>query len=680
MKKISLLMMICSLFLINLNAQVSINNDGSAADASAMLDIKSTDKGLLIPRMTAAQRDAIATPATGLLVFVTDDNAFWYYDGTQWTHAGADNLGNHKAAQNLEMRGHWISNDGDNEGIYVYDNGWAAINYNLSPPLATFHIHGDDTDLMLNMNSASTVANLVEVRYAVDDTIKTNLFYNIRNNVFYIWHDYQKREGIGPIKFNNANAENILVLTPQGRVGIGTETPDRLVQGVSADNNASLQMETTAPDKYASVEARSNIGNIAILSHAKNRPSPVRWGQAVGGYYEVIGNTWNSPGETPLGMVVGTVPSIPLYFGTNNIWRMVVREDGKVGINQMTPITQLDVNGIIRHGKSLRFYSVNNALGREWVRFTDAANTYGDNLFIGSGAVTAIGGGEAANYIRDNVDNNNGHETLYLGSDVKGTGNAVRIITGLQDGWAYRVEAMTIKGNGNTGVGVTNPAGRVHIKHTYDAGTNSSGQNSDLVIGDMNGVHLELDDNEIIAMDNGNTTGILYLNADGNAVNMFAHQNGQLNINNGSYSYALNLPNFSTSNIGRARANAWVTYSDSRLKSNVTELNGALDLINRIAPKKYFQHNSRFVTSGEKDSSVKGIEILSGGEQTFGFIAQELYRVLPEAVYKPENEQTDLWSIDYQKLIPILTAAIQEQQKQIEKLKAEIEALKNSGK
>ncbi len=41
---------------------VGINNDASAPDNSAMLDVKSTEKGLLIPRMTLAQRGAIAAP------------------------------------------------------------------------------------------------------------------------------------------------------------------------------------------------------------------------------------------------------------------------------------------------------------------------------------------------------------------------------------------------------------------------------------------------------------------------------------------------------------------------------------------------------------------------------------------------------------------------------------------
>lgn len=66
---------------LNLKAQgVAINTDGSTADASAMLDISSTDKGMLIPRMTATQRGNISNPATGLLVYQTDGTAGLYYN------------------------------------------------------------------------------------------------------------------------------------------------------------------------------------------------------------------------------------------------------------------------------------------------------------------------------------------------------------------------------------------------------------------------------------------------------------------------------------------------------------------------------------------------------------------------------------------------------------------------
>jgi BclB C-terminal domain-containing protein len=59
---------------------VALNTTGAAADTSAMLDVNSTTKGMLVPRMTNAQIGQIHLPATGLLVYQTDGTAGFYYN------------------------------------------------------------------------------------------------------------------------------------------------------------------------------------------------------------------------------------------------------------------------------------------------------------------------------------------------------------------------------------------------------------------------------------------------------------------------------------------------------------------------------------------------------------------------------------------------------------------------
>ncbi len=63
-------------------AQVVITNDSTAADSSAMLDVKSTTKGVAIPRLTVEQIRAIPNPAIGLVVFCTSDDQFYTYTGS----------------------------------------------------------------------------------------------------------------------------------------------------------------------------------------------------------------------------------------------------------------------------------------------------------------------------------------------------------------------------------------------------------------------------------------------------------------------------------------------------------------------------------------------------------------------------------------------------------------------
>jgi uncharacterized protein (TIGR02145 family) len=82
--------------------QTSISEDGSLADPSAMLDVKSTTKGALIPRMTAAQRNAIGAPASGLMVYQTDGTAGFYYYLSAWTYIGS---GDRNSGNVIDMDG-----------------------------------------------------------------------------------------------------------------------------------------------------------------------------------------------------------------------------------------------------------------------------------------------------------------------------------------------------------------------------------------------------------------------------------------------------------------------------------------------------------------------------------------------------------------------------------------------
>jgi hypothetical protein len=83
------------------NAQgVSINSDNSSANASSILELKSTSQGMLTPRMTTTERDAIVSPADGLLVFNITSGAFNFYEsgwqvlgiseGASYSSANAD--------------------------------------------------------------------------------------------------------------------------------------------------------------------------------------------------------------------------------------------------------------------------------------------------------------------------------------------------------------------------------------------------------------------------------------------------------------------------------------------------------------------------------------------------------------------------------------------------------------
>jgi len=71
---------------------IGINEDGSNPDPSAILDVKATDKGLLIPRLTTAQMNAIVNPTTGLLIFNSNTESFWYREAIAWVELRAGNI------------------------------------------------------------------------------------------------------------------------------------------------------------------------------------------------------------------------------------------------------------------------------------------------------------------------------------------------------------------------------------------------------------------------------------------------------------------------------------------------------------------------------------------------------------------------------------------------------------
>jgi len=88
MKNLKFLVMIISLMMlmtVQMQAQnVGIGDTLFTPDASAILDIKSTTGGLLIPRMTTTQRDAISSPAQSLLIFNTTTTCFETFVNGQW--------------------------------------------------------------------------------------------------------------------------------------------------------------------------------------------------------------------------------------------------------------------------------------------------------------------------------------------------------------------------------------------------------------------------------------------------------------------------------------------------------------------------------------------------------------------------------------------------------------------
>jgi hypothetical protein len=131
----------------------------TAPNASAKLEIASTDKGLLIPRMTAAQRAAIVTPANGLLVYQTDsETGFYVNTGTSaspvwtrvnsnWTRSGSDIA---YTTGNISTTGALTGGNSSTSSI----SGFAA---NVASISANYSITAADNGKVIQSTSASAV-------------------------------------------------------------------------------------------------------------------------------------------------------------------------------------------------------------------------------------------------------------------------------------------------------------------------------------------------------------------------------------------------------------------------------------------------------------------------------------------------------------------------------------------
>jgi hypothetical protein len=139
-----LCLLIASFLFICFNTKAQVGIGTTNPDASAMLDVESSSKGVLAPRMTTAEKNAIVSPATSLLVFDTDLGNFSYFNGTAWVELevanGRDNYTLVKSISDLPT---------PSGGVITLNSGWVyevngAITIPYSINLNGAEIYGYD--------------------------------------------------------------------------------------------------------------------------------------------------------------------------------------------------------------------------------------------------------------------------------------------------------------------------------------------------------------------------------------------------------------------------------------------------------------------------------------------------------------------------------------------------------
>ena len=174
--------------------------------ASALLDISSTTRGLLAPRMTTLQRQAIVSPAHGLLVYDTDTNSFWYYNSLQWTSLTAGNPSD------------WSSNS---NGTHLSNlNGRVGIGTSNPHAPLTVHYSGFTPGLVIKSTKAGAWAGIDIDGDNNDAAIifkrNGNGTWNIRNHG--TTDDFQIFE-------LNGGGPRFIIKNTTGNTGIGLNNP-----------------------------------------------------------------------------------------------------------------------------------------------------------------------------------------------------------------------------------------------------------------------------------------------------------------------------------------------------------------------------------------------------------------------------------------------------------------------
>jgi hypothetical protein len=226
-----------------LRAQVAITQDGSQPDNSAMLDIKSTAKGLLIPRMSSAQRQAIVSPAVGLIVFDSDQKMFVYYNGTGWLpfSTGSNPWTVSAAGINPFSR---------QPTIYT-DSAWVGIGTHI--PQSALQIATPDFTFGLTHSSG---------------TVRVGTF--IGEGAGWVATATNSPLYFGTAEFLN-NIDPQMVLTTAGTVGINNKTPNENYKlDVTGSINSTGNLDLSGTINAVVVNAKDSVKAVILHSDILN--------------------------------------------------------------------------------------------------------------------------------------------------------------------------------------------------------------------------------------------------------------------------------------------------------------------------------------------------------------------------------------------------------------------------
>lgn len=339
---------------------VGINADGSSPDGSAMLDVKSTSKGFLIPRMTQTQRDAIVSPSTGLLIYQIDGTAgFYYYNGTTWAAVGGgSNVWSLSGNTETNLNNSFIGTTDNTPLIFKVNNVRAGVIEPYHNNLIFGQNAGGIYQSLTDFGSANTVFGNNALMTNTNGNFNTAIGYNtLKQNIFGSNNTVAGNNALSSNKNGNSN----------------------IAVGVSSLENNTNGGANVAIGKFALGQNIQGSGNIAIGDATMQNNLNGGQNTIVGYSADVLND--NMYNATAIGafskvgcdncMVLGSIEGV--QGGTNSV---------NVGIGTISPdpssvldltsinrglliprLTQVQKNAIGSPALGLMVYQTDNAAG-----------------------------------------------------------------------------------------------------------------------------------------------------------------------------------------------------------------------------------------------------------------------------------------------------------------------------
>ncbi len=383
MQKAIFFSLMAALYFVPVQAQQNVGIGTTTPASSAQLDVSSTTKGLLIPRLTTLQRTAIANPANGLQVYDITTNSFWYYKNTSWVEIGnpatagwglSGNAGT--SAANfigtiddvpLDIRqgnstmaklfsGNAFIGTGAGSNFTAgtgYDNIFLGRYAGKGIKVGSDNIFIGNQFSETNKDTLNNSIGIGPVTVNESNSIKIGAYYQKAGfGLGYIENPTdvltvgQRRNGFHQsalrvmgttyhTEFNKGNTEDVLITGGKllGNVYVNRDNHGDVVIGANITSKIGIGTHVLNPNTRLSIQTAADYSNAFSLENASGT---IRFNAFLGGP-----NNSNT-------VSLGTTGNMPVVFYTNNANRLFISGNGNIGIGTDNPTYKLSVNGNVR--------------------------------------------------------------------------------------------------------------------------------------------------------------------------------------------------------------------------------------------------------------------------------------------------------------------------------------------